>query len=151
MSESQVATLQKLLTSIGKASSAAPVGGEPEKLKQQGNQSHKAGDYSSAIRYYTQVRPAMQFAHQLQAIAAAPRVGVYYGNRAASWMMLKQYDRVVKDCSAGMRTMVVTRISGLALEQAGELGKLRLRMANALLLLNKVDRAADVLEVDCCV
>lgn len=41
--------------------------------------------------------------------------------------------------------MLVT--AGLSLEQGGELGKLRLRMANALLMLNKLERAADVLEV----
>eukprot|EP00658_Telonema_sp_P-2_P032547 TRINITY_DN24072_c0_g1_i1.p1 TRINITY_DN24072_c0_g1~~TRINITY_DN24072_c0_g1_i1.p1 ORF type:complete len:565 (+),score=133.42 TRINITY_DN24072_c0_g1_i1:147-1841(+) len=121
----KVAILERLLAEIGQQSTVKPAAGsnDAEGLKEQGNQCYKCADYSGAIRFYT------------QAISAAPKVGVYFGNRAACWMMLKQYERVVKDCSAG-----------LALEQAGELAKLRLRMANALMMLNKVDRAADVLQ-----
>ncbi len=38
-----------------------------------------------------------------QAISAAPHMGALYGNRAACWMMLKQYTRAIDDCSEGLK------------------------------------------------
>jgi len=94
-----------------------------DKLKEQGNAAYKAGSYPGAMKLYT------------AAISADPGNGAYYGNRAACWMMMQQYERAVEDCTTGLRHDV-----------AGELGKLRARQATALVSLGKVERAMDVLE-----
>lgn len=105
-------------------SSSASAAGTAAALKEKGNACYKSGNYSGAIQHYT------------HAIKEEPENGLYYGNRAACWMMLKKYERAVKDCSTGLSKERVP----------GELGKLRLRMANGLMLMQKVDRAADVLQ-----
>jgi len=91
-------------------------------LKDQGNEAYKMGKYPGALKLYT------------AAISADKANGALYGNRAACWMMLKEYQRAVDDCTAGLKY-----------ENAGELGKLRTRMATALTHQNKTERAIDIL------
>ena len=40
---------------------------------------YKKEEYQEAIRYYT------------QALSLQPQEGSYYGNRAAAWLMMKEY------------------------------------------------------------
>eukprot|EP00596_Hydrurales_sp_CCMP1899_P000386 CAMPEP_0119048518 /NCGR_PEP_ID=MMETSP1177-20130426/59348_1 /TAXON_ID=2985 /ORGANISM="Ochromonas sp, Strain CCMP1899" /LENGTH=914 /DNA_ID=CAMNT_0007024513 /DNA_START=168 /DNA_END=2909 /DNA_ORIENTATION=- len=95
-----------------------------EKLKTQGNNSYKAKDYKGAVRYYS------------QAIGMMPTEGAFYGNRAAGWIMLKEFKKAVDDC-----------VTGLKLEKTfGELDKLRQRHASALAHLGKIDAAVEILE-----
>ena len=93
-------------------------------FKEQGNAKYKVGDYAAALRCYS------------QAIGVDNTNGAYYGNRAAAWMMLGKYDKVVEDCAEGLRRETA----------AGELWKLRTRMATALLQLGKFERAVDGLQ-----
>ena len=60
-----------------------------EALKERGNVCYRNEEYQDAVRMYS------------QAIAAYPSNGVYYGNRAAAWMMLKEFKRAVADCAEG--------------------------------------------------
>ena len=95
-----------------------------EAFKKKGNESYKEGGYQDAVRFYS------------QAIAAMPGDGSYYGNRAASWIMMKEFKRASEDC-----------VEGLKLEQKpGELDKLRLRHANALAQMGRMDEAIAMLE-----
>jgi DnaJ family protein C protein 7 len=95
-----------------------------EAFKKKGNESYKEGEYQDAVRFYS------------QAIAAMPGDGSYYGNRAASWLMMKEFKRACEDC-----------VEGLKLEKkVGELDKLRLRHANALAQMGRVDEAIGMLE-----
>lgn len=57
-----------------------------EALKDKGNEEYKAGNYHLAVRYYT------------QAIELDSENKAFYTNRAAAYMMLKQYEDAVKDC-----------------------------------------------------
>jgi stress-induced-phosphoprotein 1 len=101
------------------ARSAASDRNRGEMLKARGNQQYQSGEYQDAIRFYS------------QAIGACPDEGVYYGNRAACWMMLKEYQQAINDCN-----------QGLALEkQAGELDKLRLRIVDAMTQMGRIDEA----------
>lgn len=95
-----------------------------EALKTRGNQLYQSGEYQDAIRLYS------------QAISAYPDEGTYYGNRAACWMMLKEYQQAVNDCN-----------QGLTLEkQPGDLDKLRLRLIDALTQKGKISEAADFIQ-----
>ena len=99
------------------SSPSPPAAGSREEraaaFKEQGNAKYKVGDYAAALRCYS------------QAIGVDNTNGAYYGNRAAAWMMLGKYDKVVDDCAEGLRRETA----------AGELWKLRTRMATALLQL----------------
>ena len=79
-------------------------------LKDQGNQLYKRGQYREALRLYS------------QAIAAAPEVGSIYGNRAACWMMVKEYQRASNDCA-----------EGLTHERHSELFKVRVRQGELMI------------------
>ena len=116
--------LAKEGTQSGAPPSSTPSSGaaRAQALKEQGNEAYKKGQYPGALKLYT------------AAISTAPSNGALYGNRAACWMMLKEYQRAVDDCTAGLKY-----------EEAGELGKLRVRMATALTHMNKTERAIDVL------
>ena len=106
------------------ASSSVSSAARAEMLKERGNGCYKDGEYQDAIRYYS------------QAIAASPSSGSYYGNRAAAWVMLKEFKRAVQDCS-----------DGIDLERTlGEADKLRIRKATALAGMGKVDAAMNFLE-----
>ena len=60
-----------------------------EAFKERGNACYRNEQYQDAVRMYS------------QAIAAFPSNGVYYGNRAAAWMMLKEFKRAIADCTEG--------------------------------------------------
>jgi tetratricopeptide (TPR) repeat protein len=95
-----------------------------EHFKQRGNEYYKSEDYQEAIRYYS------------QAIALSQSEGTYYGNRAASWVMLREFQRAVGDC-----------VEGLQHEKTpGQLDKLRQRQAAALGSTGAYDRALAVLQ-----
>lgn len=95
-----------------------------EQFKQRGNEYYKSEDYQEAVRYYS------------QAIALCQDEGTYYGNRAAAWVMLKEFKRGVADCEEGLRH-----------EKApGQLDKLRHRMAAALASMGDCDGALAVLQ-----
>ena len=107
-------------TSLPEVNAAA----HAEALKTKGNSCYKDGEYQDAIRFYS------------QAIAALPSEGSFYGNRAACWMMLKEFKRTIDDC-----------VEGIKLEsRVGELDKLRLRHANALVQIGKVEAGVAMLE-----
>eukprot|EP00606_Chrysophyceae_sp_TOSAG23-5_P000631 GSChrysophyteH2.ASY1.ANO1.1388.1 assembled CDS len=95
-----------------------------EQFKDMGNKYYKQEEYQEAIRYYT------------QALSLLPKEGSYYGNRAAAWLMMKEYKRAVKDCKEGL-----THEQGI-----GTLDKLRLRHATALAGMGQVQIAITVLE-----
>ena len=95
-------------------------------LKEQGNAQYKSGQYGEALRLYS------------QAIGTCPEEGAYYGNRAACWMMLGKYERVVDDCAQGLRRATDA-------QPAPWVGKVRQRQATALTRLGKLERAEDVL------
>jgi tetratricopeptide (TPR) repeat protein len=112
--------LNEITTSANSARSSGPQarstsssissGARAEALKDRGNDCYKDGEYQDAIRFYS------------QAIAASPSSGSYYGNRAAAWVMLKEFKRAIQDCS-----------DGIDLERAlGEADKLRVRKATAM-------------------
>ena len=81
-----------------------------EQFKERGNAYYKEESYQDAVRFYT------------QAISLNPSMGSYYGNRAAAWVMLKEYRRGIQDCTDGI---------GLE-KEVGQFDKLRQRKANAL-------------------
>ena len=89
--------------------SAAGVGGADGRearaaaLKEQGNGLYKRGEYAEALRLYS------------QAVGTCPEAAGVYGNRAACWMMMRKYARVVDDCSEALR-----RDGGLYSAHAGE-------------------------------
>ena len=62
-----------------------------EAFKVKGNESYKEGEYQDAVRFYS------------QAIAAVPGEGSYYGNRAAAWVMLKEFKKAAEDCTEGLK------------------------------------------------
>ena len=62
-----------------------------EAFKVKGNESYKEGEYQDAVRLYS------------QAIAAVPLEGSYYGNRAAAWVMLKEFKKAAEDCTEGLK------------------------------------------------
>ena len=95
-----------------------------EAFKVKGNESYKEGEYQDAVRFYS------------QAIAAVPGEGSYYGNRAAAWVMLKEFKKAAEDCTEGLKLE----------KKVGELDKLRLRHANALAQLGRMDEAIVMLE-----
>ena len=95
-----------------------------EAFKGKGNESYKEGEYQDAVRFYS------------QAIAAVPGEGSYYGNRAAAWVMLKEFKKAAEDCTEGLKLE----------KKVGELDKLRLRHANALAQLGRMDEAIVMLE-----
>ena len=81
-------------------------------------------EYQDAIRCYT------------QAISLCPSLGAYYGNRAAAWVMLKEYRRGVQDCAEGVTHE----------KTVGQFDKLRQRQANALAGMGQRDKAIAFLE-----
>ena len=110
----------------GSSSSTNSVSNEAraEALKERGNVCYRNEAYQDAVRMYS------------QAIAALPSKGVYYGNRAAAWMMLKEFKRAATDCA-----------EGIGLEKVkGECDKVRCREASALAAMGKIDTAIVKLE-----
>jgi tetratricopeptide (TPR) repeat protein len=95
-----------------------------EQFKERGNSYYKQEEYQDAIRFYT------------QAISLCPTMGAYYGNRAAAWVMLKEYRRGVQDCADGVAHEKVV----------GQFDKLRQRQANALAGMGQRDKAIAFLE-----
>jgi DnaJ homolog subfamily C member 7 len=95
-----------------------------EQFKDQGNKYYKQEEYSEAIRFYT------------QALSLMPNEGSYYGNRAAAWLMMKEYKRAIKDCLAGLDHE----------KNIGSLDKLRIRHASALAGSGFVEKAINILE-----
>jgi DnaJ homolog subfamily C member 7 len=95
-----------------------------EQFKDMGNKYYKSEEYQEAIRYYT------------QALSLLPKEGAYYGNRAAAWLMMKEYKRAVKDCKDGLEHE----------QRVGSLDKLRIRHATALSAMGQVQNAITVLE-----
>ena len=90
-----------------------------EMFKNKGNALYKSGSYSDAIRQYS------------QAIAIIPSDGLYYGNRAASWIMLKEYQHAINDCSLGLTYEV----------NYSDLHKLRIRKIQAMINVGKLDES----------
>lgn len=90
-----------------------------ETFKTKGNQLYQQGSYQDAIRSYS------------QAIAVCPSEGLYYGNRAACWIMLKEFTRAIGDCDLGLSHEVIV----------GTFDKLRLRKVTALTSMGKLDEA----------
>ena len=110
----------------GSSSSPSPMSNEAraESLKEKGNACYRNEQYQDAVRLYS------------QAIAALPSKGIYYGNRAAAWMMLKEFKRAAADC-----------VEGIGLERVkGECDKVRGREASALAAMGKIDNAINKLE-----
>lgn len=113
---------------LGKGTREAPsnVSGsvKAEQFKERGNAYYKSENYQEAVRFYT------------QAISLCPDEGAYYGNRAAAWMMIKEYRRAIADC-----------IEGISFEKSiGALDKLRVRHASALIAMGESNKAVDVLQ-----
>ena len=92
-------------------------------FKDMGNRFYQQEEYQEAIRYYT------------QAISLQPNDGSYYGNRAAAWLMMREYRRAIKDCEQGLEHEV----------KVGSLDKLRIRQATALAAVGDVAQAQSVL------
>jgi len=92
-------------------------------FKDMGNRLYQREEYQEAIRYYT------------QALSLVPNDGSYYGNRAAAWLMMREYRRAIKDCVQGLEHE----------ERKGSLDKLRIRHANALAAVGDVKKALVVL------
>ena len=110
----------------GPSSSTSSMSNEAraESLKEKGNVCYRNEQYQDAVRLYS------------QAIAALPSKGIYYGNRAAAWMMLKEFKRAAADC-----------VEGISLERVkGECDKVRGREASALAAMGKIDTAINKLE-----
>ncbi|CAM9137280.1 unnamed protein product, partial [Ectocarpus fasciculatus] len=104
--------------------STADTASRAEQFKLRGNEYYKSEEYQEAVRYYS------------QAIALCQSEGTYYGNRAAAWVMLKEFKRAVTDC-----------VDGLQHEKApGQLDKLRQRQAAALASMGDLDSAFAVLQ-----
>ncbi|KAI9260221.1 hypothetical protein BY458DRAFT_516538 [Sporodiniella umbellata] len=57
----------------------------PEEIKSLANEQYKLGDYNEAIRLYS------------EAIEASPNTATYYNNRAAAYLMKKQYQQAATD------------------------------------------------------
>lgn len=95
-----------------------------EQFKERGNSHYKQEEYQDAIRFYT------------QAISLCPTTGAYYGNRAAAWVMLKEYRRGVQDCADGIAHEKVV----------GQFDKLRQRQATSLAGMGQRDKAIAFLE-----
>jgi DnaJ family protein C protein 7 len=92
-----------------------------EQFKERGNSYYKNEEYQDAIRFYS------------QAISLCPNEGSYYGNRAAAWMMLKEYKRAISDC-----------LDGISHEMnCGQLDKLRIRHCSALAAMGNIDKAIE--------
>ena len=106
------------------AQAAASDAQKVEALKERGNLLYKEEEYQEAIRLYS------------QAIALAPSDGSMYGNRAAAWLMIKEFKRAAADCDEGIK-----------LEKTpGQLDKLRMRKATALANLGDLAGAAAYLQ-----
>jgi len=88
-------------------------------FKDMGNRLYQREEYQEAIRYYT------------QALSLMPTDGSYYGNRAAAWLMMREYRRAIKDCAQGLE------YEG----KKGSLDKLRIRQANAYAAVGEVSKA----------
>lgn len=95
-----------------------------EQFKLRGNEYYKSEEYQEAVRYYS------------QAIALCQDEGTYYGNRAAAWVMLKEFKRGVADCLEGLQHEKIP----------GQLDKLRQRQAAALASIGEHDAALAVLQ-----
>jgi tetratricopeptide (TPR) repeat protein len=63
---------------------------EVNQLKSQGNEHYKSGSYSQAIRFYS------------DALKKDPSNVPIYSNRAAAYMMQKDYKRAVEDCETAL-------------------------------------------------
>uniref|UniRef100_A0A8C4EMS0 DnaJ heat shock protein family (Hsp40) member C7 n=1 Tax=Dicentrarchus labrax TaxID=13489 RepID=A0A8C4EMS0_DICLA len=64
---------------------------QAEGFKEQGNAFYSQKDYSEAFNYYT------------RAIDASPRTASYYGNRAATLMMLRRFREALEDSQQAVR------------------------------------------------
>ena len=62
-----------------------------EEAKLRGNEAYKKGNYTAALKHYS------------QAISLAPTEANYYGNRSAALVMLQRFEEALEDCTAGLR------------------------------------------------
>merc|ERR1712226_38028 len=62
-----------------------------EKRKLEGNEFYKQKSYSKALEYYS------------EAIELCPKCCAYYGNRAATFMMLSKYDKALEDARVSLQ------------------------------------------------
>eukprot|EP01079_Euglenida_sp_SAG-EU17-18_P004740 gene4740-865_t len=69
---------------------AAEGGQTPEQLKEKGNEKMKAGSHREAADLYT------------KAVELDPKNPVYYGNRAAAWTHLKEFNKAIADCDKAL-------------------------------------------------
>ncbi|KAI8880169.1 TPR-like protein [Backusella circina FSU 941] len=84
----------------------------PEEIKSQANEQYKLGNYQHAVGLYT------------QAIEASPETSTYYNNRAAAFVMLKNYSEAANDCRIATQ---LDPTNGKAFLRAG---KCQLNMGN---------------------
>lgn len=96
-----------------------------ETLKVNGNSYYQSGDYRQAIKLYS------------QAISLVPTDGLLYGNRAACWIMLQEYNQAIADCSKGVEYEA----------SVGELDKLRVRHITALTHIGKFEEAIAIISM----
>ncbi|KAI8918396.1 hypothetical protein DFJ77DRAFT_455402 [Powellomyces hirtus] len=92
-----------------------------EAVKAEANQYYKKENYREAVNLYS------------HAIEIMPTSGVYYANRAAALLMLRQYNDAVNDCKA-------------AIELDGESTKIYIRASKAYVHMGKLDEAAALLK-----
>uniref|UniRef100_A0A8D3CJE8 J domain-containing protein n=1 Tax=Scophthalmus maximus TaxID=52904 RepID=A0A8D3CJE8_SCOMX len=71
--------------------SVSPLSSEAEGFKEQGNALYSRKDYSEAFNYYT------------KAIDTCPKNASYYGNRAATLMMLSRFREALEDSQQAVR------------------------------------------------
>uniref|UniRef100_A0AAX7SIZ5 J domain-containing protein n=1 Tax=Astatotilapia calliptera TaxID=8154 RepID=A0AAX7SIZ5_ASTCA len=86
---------------------------EAESFKEQGNAFYVKKDYAEAFNYYT------------KAIDMCPKNASYYGNRAATLMMLCRYRDALEDCQQAVRldnTFIKNAESILEYERMAEIG-----------------------------
>jgi DnaJ homolog subfamily C member 7 len=122
--EGRAPSLQFKANERSSTNDAASNAKKAESFKERGNAYYKQEEYQDAIRFYT------------QAISLCPTMGAYYGNRAAAWVMLKEYRRGVQDCADGITHE----------KEVGQFDKLRQRQANAMAGMGQRDKAIAFLE-----
>jgi len=81
---------------------------DAESYKAEGNEAYKQQNYTEAVALYS------------KAIAANPDSAVYYGNRAAAYLMLDKYADALKDCESALsrdpkfvRVNIISRLQKL--------------------------------------
>lgn len=65
-----------------------------KKYKEEGNEAFQKGEYENAIKLYTK---AIQSTHDETLEKAT-----YYKNRAAAYLKLKKYEKVIKDATSAL-------------------------------------------------